>query len=158
MDNTVKALKGVLNDIIKIYEQLLEINRTEREYLVNADTANLSKTVEIKKYFALKIKDMEAEIKKLLDKHHVLKVSELISLSNKLRDIDELRTLEKKAKSVMEKYREKEKLNRMITAEHTSFYNSMSSMYASIIQNSNRNYKDNASIENIDYNRMNVRV
>lgn len=158
MDSVIKSLKGALGDIVKIYEQLLEINAIEREHLINAEIADLSKTVEIKKYLALKVGDIEVKIKKILDKHHVVKVSEFLSIANNRFGVDELKTLERKAEFVMGKYREKEKLNRIMATEHMSFYNSMVDMYAAFVHNDNRNYRENASIENIDYNRMNVRV
>ena len=158
MDSAIKSLEDVLTNIVKIYEQLLEINEIERGHLVNAEVVDLSKTVEIKKYLALKVRDMEARIKKILDKYHVLKVGEFISLVNNHYGAGELKRLERKAKFVMGKYREKEKLNRIIATEHMSFYRSMIDMYAAVVHNDNRNYKENASIENINYNRMNVRV
>jgi len=158
MDSAIKSLKDALGDIVKIYEQLLEINEIERGHLVDAEVADLSKTIEIKKYLALKVGDMEVRIKKILDKRHVLKVSEFISVANNHFGVDELNMLEKKAKFVMGKYREKEKLNRIIATEHMSFYSSMIDMYAAVVHNDNRNYRENASIESINYNRMNVRV
>ncbi len=155
--NDIAKTKEVLSSLEEVYENLLSVMEQERECLVSMDLKNLMKTVELKQYLGLKLKNLEFELKKVLDKYSVSNISEFLFLVSEDNYVDDVRVLNGQLQEKMEKFNRQFEINTAITKESVSFYNGLMNIYAELFKNNNENYDKDASV-NIKQESMSVRV
>jgi hypothetical protein len=144
--SNLDKVKEILTSFIDIYKELLSILQKEREYLVNIDTENLLNIVELKQYVGLKIKSLEDSLKSILSEYGVESINEFLFVVSKDNSVDDIRILNGMLLELMDKFAKESVVNRMITNESISFYNSMVSMYMGFVKNQSENYDKDATI------------
>lgn len=144
--NDLDKVSSIMTSIVNIYEELLSVLKDEREYLINLDMENLSRVIELKQYIGLNLKNLEDELKNILNEYGVDNINEFLFLSSKQNSIDHIRVTNGKLLELMDKFNKESVVNRMITQESVSFYNSMVNMYMGFVKNQSENYDKDATI------------
>ncbi len=144
--NDLDRVKKIMISLTDIYNELLSLVKKERECLMNIDTENLVKIIELKQYMGLKIRSVEDELKNIFLKYNAESISEFLFLISREKNVDHIRVINGKLLELMNKFNKESAVNRMITQESVSFYNSMVNMYMSFIRNQNENYDKDATI------------
>ncbi len=155
--NDLSKVKDILASLQELYENLLTVVEQEREYLVNVDIKNLLKVVELKQYIGLKLKNSEDELKKIFDKYDVENVSEFLFFVSENEDVDDVRVLNGMLQEKMAQFNKQIEINRLISEESVSFYNSLMNVYMELFKGNNENYDKDASV-NIKQQSVSVRV
>ncbi len=155
--NDLEKVSSIMTSIVNIYEELLSVLKDEREYLINLDMENLSKVIELKQYIGLNLKNLEDELKNVLNEYGVENINEFLFMASKQNSIDHIRVTNGKLLELMDKFNKESVVNRMITQESVSFYNSMVNMYMGFVKNQSENYDKDATI-GITQRALSVRV
>ncbi len=148
-------LKTLLEGLLALYSELLAVTQKERDALVEMDVEELAKITDLKQYAALKIKQLSDELKVYLASCNVENVSQWLLICSE-GDVDDIRVLNGKLESAIERFNSESEINRMIVQESVSFYNSMLNMYASFV-GGNENYNRDATVE-VNQHALSVRV
>ncbi len=144
--NDLEKVNSIMTSIVSIYEELLSVLKDEREYLINLDMENLSKVIELKQYIGLNLKNLEDELKNVLNEYGADNINEFLFMASKQNSIDHIRVINGKLLELMDKFNKESVVNRMITQESVSFYNSMVNMYMGFVKNQSENYDKDATI------------
>ncbi len=139
-------LKGVLSSLVDIYEKLLSANMQERESLVNMDTENMIRTIEIEQYLSLKIQEHKTSLKNILQDANAENVSEFLFLASKNEDVDDLRILNGKLQTLVSQFERDKEINKMIVEENISFYNNIMDLYSTILDKKSQRYNKDAEM------------
>ncbi len=144
--NDLDRVSDILTSLVEIYKELLSLLKREREYLIAVDTENLLKIIELKQYMSLNLKTLEDELKSVFCKHNVDNIHGFLFLLSKERDVDDVRVKSGMLMELMDKFNKEALINRMITQESVSFYNSMINMYMGFMHNRKESYDKDATI------------
>jgi len=150
-------LKDILSSFIEVYDNLLSVSEQEREYLVNVDIKNLMRIVELKQYIGIKLKNLEDELKKILNKYNADNISDFLFVVSENKSVDDIRVLNGMLQEKINEFNRQTEINRMITEESVSFYNGLMNIYMELFKSNNENYDKDASV-NIKQESVSVRV
>ncbi len=144
--NSLEKVKEILSSFVDIYKELLSVLQEERKCLVKMNMEKLTDIIELKQYMGLKIKNLEDSLENIFRQYEVENINEFLFLVSKNNDVDYIRVLNGMLLELMDKFTKESVINKMITNESISFYNSMVSMYMGFIKNQSENYNKDATI------------
>ncbi len=144
--NSLEKVKEILSSFVDIYKELLSVLQEERKCLVKMNMEKLTDIIELKQYMGLKIKNLEDNLENIFRQYEVENINEFLFLVSKNNDVDYIRVLNGMLLELMDKFTKESVINKMITNESISFYNSMVSMYMGFIKNQSENYNKDATI------------
>lgn len=155
MNRRLRALKYILKGLVLIYERALELLDKEAHYLIKVDSDGLIEVLQKKQALAETIGVLEDKLKEFLESNGFENISEFLFFASRDNYVDDLRVLNGKLKSLLEKFELKSEVNRMIAKEHLEFFNGLLSFYATLL--SGGKYDKNANPD-YDTQLMSVRA
>ncbi len=155
MSSDLILIRNVLSELITVYQNAIELIDKEREHLIKVDSDKLIDVIEQKQVLANRIKESEGQLKKILTRNGVNTINEFLFFASEKNFVDDIRVLNGKLKFILDKFRLKSDINKMIAQEHVEFFTGLLNIYASFF--SNANYDKDAKT-NIEAQIMSVRV
>ena len=155
MSRDLILIKNVLSELITVYQNAIELIDKEREHLITVDSDKLIDVIEQKQALANRIKESEGQLKKILTRNGVNTINEFLFFASEKNFVDDIRVLNGKLKFILDKFRLKSDINKMIAQEHVEFFTGLLNIYASFFPNANY---DKDAKTNIETQIMSVRV
>ncbi len=145
-----------LRELEVLYDKLLELEGKEKNALIKADTSELDMVIELKKYMALRIGELQDRLGRGLKNYNVDSLDGLKAVVGDTKVSSEISTIHGSLKALVEEIKRLETLNFYIAQEHMRFYNALLSLYSTAMGRS-VGYNREARIE-IKGSQLNVRV